>query len=143
MNKKILVVVLYVLGFFAVATGLLAIVGGADYVIGGPGWSGGPHTDADVDSQLRFANAYWLVAGLILWWTARDPLPRALVTRVVLGTAVLGGLFRIISAIQLGLPLWFYWLTFGLEIIGLPLILWWHSRVFPVPMMKMGKSKKI
>jgi Domain of unknown function (DUF4345) len=141
MNKKILVIVLYVLGFFAVATGLLAIVGGADYVIGGPGWGGGPHTDSDVDSQLRFANAYWLAAGLILWWTAREPLARALVTRVVLSIAVLGGLFRIISAIQTGAPLWFYWLTFALEIIGLPLILWWHSKVFPVPMMKKGTKK--
>jgi hypothetical protein len=87
---------------------------------------------ASVDSQFRYVNVFWLAAGLILWWTARKPLERALVTRTVLVIAAIAGLARVVSLIAVGLPAPFYWLTFVLEVIVTPLVVLWHSRTFPV-----------
>ncbi len=126
MNKTILTIVIYVFGLFAVATALLAIIGGTGAEIGGK------VAVPSVDSQFRYVNVFWLAAGLILWWTARKPLERALVTRTVLVIAAVAGLGRIISAIAVGLPAPFYFLTFGLEVIATPLVVIWHSRAFPV-----------
>lgn len=124
MSKTILTVVIYVLGAVAVLTGLLAIIGGPAAEIGGKA------AVPSVDSQFRYANVFWLAAGLLLIWSARKPLERAMVTRVVLVIAAVAGLGRIVSIIEVGLPAPFYLLTLGLEVIATPLIIWWHSRTF-------------
>ncbi|MES2170738.1 MAG: DUF4345 domain-containing protein [Actinomycetota bacterium] len=126
MNKTILTIVIYVFGLFAVATALLAIIGGPGAEIGGK------PAVASVDSQFRYVNVFWLAAGLILWWTARKPLERAMVTRTILVIAAIAGLARLISLVAVGLPAPFYWLTFVLEVIVTPLVVLWHSRTFPV-----------
>lgn len=124
--KRALVVVLAVLGAVPVATGLLAIIGGPTAAPGG-----GP-TTASIDSEYRFVNVFWLGAGLILWWTLRRAAERALVTRVVLVIAASGGLARLLSWAVVGPPHPVFIATIGLELVVVPLVIWWHSRVFPV-----------
>jgi hypothetical protein len=126
MNKTILTVVIYLLGATAIVTGLLAIIGGPAAELGGKA------AVASVDSQFRYANVFWLAAGIILCWTARKPLERALVTRTILVIAAVAGLARIISIVAVGLPHPFFLVTLGLELVVTPLIIVWHSRVFPV-----------
>lgn len=126
MTTRILTVVIYLLGVTAIATGLLAIVGGPAAEFGGKA------AVASVDSQFRYASVFWFAAGVILIWTARKPLERALVTRTILVIAALAGLTRIISIVAVGLPHPFFLVTMGLELVATPLIILWHSRVFPV-----------
>ena len=123
---RLLIVVLAVLGAVPVATGLLAIVGGPTVAPGG-----GPTTPS-IDSEYRFVNVFWLAAGLILWWTLRRASDRALVTRVVLVIAATGGIARLISVLVVGWPHPVFVGTIVLELVVVPLVIWWHSRVFPV-----------
>lgn len=124
-RQRSLIVVLAVLGVVPVATSLLAIIGGPAAAPGG-----GP-TTASVDSEYRFVNTFWLAAGLILWWTLRKPAARAAVTRVVLGLAAIGGFARLISVLVVGWPHPVFIATIGLELLVVPLVIWWHWRAFP------------
>jgi hypothetical protein len=126
MGKRVLVVFLVILGAVPVATGLLGI-------LGGPGAApGGAPAVASVDSEYRFVNTFWVAAGLILWWSLRKAAERALVTRVVLAIAALGGLARLISWLVVGPPHPVFIGALVLELVIVPLVIWWHSRVFPV-----------
>ena len=124
--KRALVIVLYVLGAVPVATGLLGIIAGPT------GAPGGAPAVASVDSEYRFVNVFWLAAGLILWWTLRKAAERALVTRVVLIIAASGGIARLISWAVVGPPHPVFIGTIVLELVVVPLVIWWHARVFPV-----------
>lgn len=119
-------VVLYLLGVTAVVTGLLPVIGGPAALLGGA-----PAVPS-VDSQLRYADVVWFGAGVVLLWSARRPLERAMATRVVLLIAAVAGLGRLISLIVAGPPHPLYLVTMGLELVVTPLIIWWHSRVFRV-----------
>jgi hypothetical protein len=124
--KRLLVIVLAVLGAVPVATGLLAIIGGPTVA------PGGGAVPPSIDSEYRFVNVFWLAAGLILWWTLRRAAERALVTRVALVIAASGGIARLISVLVVGWPHPVFIATLVLELVIVPLVIWWHSRVFPV-----------
>ncbi len=115
-----LAVALAVIGAVPVGTGLLGVVGGLSI---GPGPD---ETSRYFDSEYRFLNAVWLVVGLVLWWSLRQPARRAVVTRVVLGAAVLGGVSRLISAFAVGWPPLEFRLALVVELVVIPLLLAWH-----------------
>ena len=123
-SRKLLLGVLWVLGAVPIASGLFAILGGPALAPGG-----GPTTPS-VDSEYRFVNVFWLGAGVILYWTLLRPAARALVTRVVLVLAATGGIARLISVAFVGWPHPIFIGTIGLELIVVPLVIWWHSRVY-------------
>jgi hypothetical protein len=125
-GRRVLLGVLWVLGAVPIASGLLAIVGGPAAA------PGGGATTASVDSEYRFVNVFWVGAGVILYWTLLKPAARALVTRVVLVLAATGGIARLISVAFVGWPHPIFIGTIGLELVIVPLVIWWHSRVFPV-----------
>jgi hypothetical protein len=124
--SRLLLAVLWVLGAVPIASGLFAIIAGPTLAPGG-----GPTTPS-VDSEYRFVNVFWLGAGLILYWTLLRPAARAFVTRVVLVLAASGGVARLISVAFVGWPHPVFIGTIGLELIIVPLVIWWHSRVYPV-----------
>ena len=126
MTTRPLLIVLYVLGVVPVATGLLAILGGPAAA------PGGAPAVASVDSEYRFVNTFWLAAGLILWWSLRRAADRALVTRTVLAIAAIGGIPRLVSLLVVGPPHPIFLGTLVLELVIVPLVILWHSRVFPV-----------
>jgi len=78
MSRRLVVIVIAVLGAVPVATGLLAIVGGPSFA------PGGEVITASLDSEYRFVNVFWLAGGLGIWWSLRRPAERAPVTRVLL-----------------------------------------------------------
>lgn len=123
--KRLLLAVLWLLGAVPIATGLLGIIGGPTVAPGG-----GPTTPS-LDSEYRFVNFFWLGAGLILYWTLLEPVSRALVTRVVLIFAAVGGIGRLISLAVVGLPHPVFVGALVLELVIVPLVIWWHVRVFP------------
>ena len=104
------------------ATGVLGIAGGLTI---------GPDGEAAdyFDSEYRFLNAMWLVAGLALFWSLRRPAERALVTQVVLAGAVLGGLSRLLSVAAVGWPPVEFRGAMAVELLLIPALLAWHRQV--------------
>ncbi|MFE7506815.1 DUF4345 domain-containing protein [Promicromonospora sp. NPDC057488] len=125
MGRRALLVVIAVLGAVPVLSGLLGIVVGPEALPGG-----GP-VNATIDSEYRFVNAFWLAAGLLIWWSLRDPVRRADVTRVILAIAALGGVPRLVSAAATGWPHPVFVGALVLELVVVPLVIWLHVRVFP------------
>ncbi|GAB3164232.1 hypothetical protein GCM10027059_19980 [Myceligenerans halotolerans] len=124
MGRRTLVVVIAVLGGVAVLSGLLGIVGGPAAL------PGGEPVNATVDSQYRFANVFWLAAGLLVWWSLRRPERRREVTRVVLAIAAVGGVARLVSVLVTGWPHPVFAGVMVLELAVVPLVVWWHVRAF-------------
>jgi Domain of unknown function (DUF4345) len=114
-------VLIGVIAVVPLATGVLGIVGGLTI---------GPDGEAAryFDSEYRFLNAVWLVAGLALWWSLRRPAERALVTRVVLAGTVLGGLSRLLSVAVVGWPPVEFRAAMAIELLVIPALLVWHVR---------------
>ena len=69
---------------------------------------------------------------MILWWTLRQPLERALVTRLVLAIVVAGGVARVISVIAVGWPHPVYIGAMVVELVVVPLLIVWHARQYPI-----------
>lgn len=126
MQQRALSAVLVVLGSVAVASGLSGIVLGPAFIPGGA-----PAT-ASVDSEYRFANVFWLAAGLTLWWSLPRPRARRTVTRTVLAIAFLGGFARLASVAAVGWPHPVFIGALVLELVVVPLVIWWHGRVVPI-----------
>lgn len=123
-RRRTLVVVIAVLGGVAVSSGLLGIVGGPEAL------PGGESVNATVDSQYRFANVFWLAAGLLVWWSLHHPGRRREVTRVTLAVASVGGVARLVSAVLTGWPHPVFVGVTVLELVVVPFVIWWHVRVF-------------
>jgi hypothetical protein len=124
--RRGLIVVLYLLGVVVVATALLAIIGGP------PATPGGGPVPASIDSEYRFTSVMWLGVGVILFWSLRRPAERAVVTRVLLVVAGCGGIARLISLAVVGWPHPVFIAAGIVELVVVPLVIWRHSRVFPV-----------
>lgn len=120
-----------VLGVVPVATGLLGVIGGPARVPGGATDDPNATVTASLDSEYRFVNLFWLAAGILLWFTLRQPEKRADVTRALLGLAALGGLPRLLSLARTGAPHPVFRAATVLELVIVPLVIVWHRRVFP------------
>ncbi len=127
MARRLLLIVIAVLGVVPIATGLFAVIGGP------PAEPGGEVISPSLDSEYRFAHVIWIGAGVVLWWSLRRPAERALTTRVVLVIAAAGGIGRIISAVLYGLPHPVFIAAGVVELVVVPLVVLWHGRVFPRP----------
>jgi hypothetical protein len=123
MQQRALIVVLAVLGAVAVASGLYGI-------ILGPSWApGGSPTSPSVDSEYRFVNVFWLAAGAAVWWSLLRLRERATVLRTMLVLAFVGGLARLLSVFVVGWPDPVFIASLVLELVVVPLVLFWHVRV--------------
>jgi hypothetical protein len=125
MGRRTLLVVIAVLATVPVLSGLLGIVVGPGALPGG-----GP-VNATIDSEYRFTNVFWLAAGLLIWWSLRRPERRADVTRLILAIASLGAVPRLISVAVTGWPHPVFIGALVLELLVVPLVIWWHVRTFP------------
>ena len=127
MRQRALVPVLAVLGAVAVASGLAGIILGPGFI------PGGAPVPASVDSEYRFANVFWLAAGVALWWSLFRLSERKSVTRVALMLAFVGGFARLISVAVEGWPHPVFIATLMLELVVVPLVIWWHARIVGLP----------
>lgn len=124
-ERRAHLITLGLLGAVPLATGILGIAKGPE------GAPGGGATTASVDSEYRFVNTFWLAGGIGLLWSLGAPQDRQPVTRVVLATAGLGGGPRLLSWSKTGRPHPVFVGALGLELVGVPVVLAWHRRVFP------------
>lgn len=123
MQQRLLIIVLTAFGTVAVLSGLSGVILGPSLI------PGGAPVSASVDSQYRFAFVFWLAAGAGLLWSLFRLHERKGVTRVMLALAFVGGFARLVSVIATGWPHPAFITTLALELVVIPLVIWWHARV--------------
>ncbi|MEU8816201.1 DUF4345 domain-containing protein [Actinoplanes sp. NPDC048796] len=126
MNRRILLILVAVLGAIPIVTGVTAVVGGLSF---SPDDTSGT---AYFDSEYRFLGVWWTAAGVLLWWSLRAPRRRAAVTRALLGVMVLGGVARLLGVILTGLPPVPFRVSMAVELLVIPVLLVWHRRAYPM-----------
>jgi hypothetical protein len=122
-NRRALQICLGVLAAVPLASGLWGMIAGP------AGLPGGQHTTATVDSEYRFTNAFWFVAGCVVCWAIPQVERATAVLRVVLGAAFVGGLARLLAMIASGTPHPVFLGALVIELIVVPCVLVWQSRV--------------
>jgi hypothetical protein len=127
--------VLYLLALVPFLTGALDLMLGlqAQGLIGAQ-LSPEGFRDPLLNSQIRYFGAIWFGFGVLLFVCLSDITKYSSLLRGLLCIVFLGGLGRVASLFQFGLPQSAQGAAFvvavtGIEIVGIPILLWWHSHV--------------
>jgi Domain of unknown function (DUF4345) len=130
MSKKILQIVLAVLGLIPILTGVLDLVLGASSLnLDGALLSPEVVNNIVLDSQIRFLGSIWLGFGIILYWMLFSIEKQTILFRLVAGSIFLGGIGRLTSAFLVGLPPILLIAATVLELVGMPLLVLWQSLI--------------
>jgi len=127
--------VLFVLAVIPLLTGALDLVLGLQAVaLIGAQLSPEGFRDPLLNGQFRFLSAIWFGFGVLLLVCLSDINKYSSLLRGSLAIVFLGGVGRVASLIQFGFPTGTQGVAFvvavaAIEIIGMPFLLWWHSRV--------------
>lgn len=99
-------------------------------VLRGPGWLGHvPVVTTDLDSHFRYVSGLFLMM-LLLFASCIPDVERKTARIRLLGLMVVtGGLFRLLSLILVGVPSTGHLVGLGIELVELPLLLLWQSRL--------------
>ncbi len=108
---------------------LVPILAGAAGIVLGPGFVGGPAEERDLHSQFRYLSGIFLGIGLAFLWTVPAIERRTTVFRLLTACVVLGGLARLLSLVLIGAPTVPHLLGLVLELVVVPLLAVWQSRV--------------
>jgi Domain of unknown function (DUF4345) len=130
MNKKVLQIVLGILGLIPILTGGLDLIVGAS-ALNLAGASIAPEVLDNVvlDSQIRFLGSIWLGIGIVLYWILPAIEKQTILFRLLLGIIFLGGIGRLTSVFLVGVPPIELIAATGLELIGMPLLIVWQSLI--------------
>ncbi|GAA2564794.1 hypothetical protein GCM10010435_41610 [Winogradskya consettensis] len=120
-------VLLALLGFVPVGTGLLGVIGGLTLD------PSGDDSSLYFNSEYRFLNGVWICAGIALWWSIRLPVSRAATTRFLLVAMIVGGVARAVSVAAEGWPGPVFTTALGVELLAIPALTLWHAREYSLP----------
>ncbi len=129
MSKRIMQVILALIGIFTLYTAYLGFAYGA--VNWYYGFSAGQEYSKGLrmlDSNMRFYSGLWLGIGIILFWMIPRIDRDKTTFRVIALFFFLGGMGRLISILTCGLPSYIYLIFVPLE-LGFPLLTLWQKRI--------------
>ncbi len=125
MNQRPLQIASALLGIVPVATGLVQLMGLHDPLYAGLHLP----QDATLDSNIRFLAGVWLGLGLANLWLVPRIARETVLFRALWLMIFLGGIGRLLSMADLGLPLLPFVGFTALEIVGAPIVVVWQARV--------------
>ncbi len=131
MYKRILQVILAVIGLIAVITGALGVASGITTALGDfYGISVSPSIEGNIilDSNLRYFSGVWLGLGLILFWVIPSIERQKLVFRLLAGMIFIGGVGRVVSMLSFGTPSPLF-VIFSLLELFFPLLIIWQNKL--------------
>ncbi len=120
-------IVLSILTLIPLGTGLLDLVLGVRALqLLDPLLSTQALSNPSLDSQFRFAGAIWVGYAVLIVLIMSDFWRYATLLRILLVIIFVSGIGRAASMFQLGMPTPIFVGATLLELIGMPLLLWWH-----------------
>jgi hypothetical protein len=130
MSKKTLQIVLAILALIPILTGVMDLILGAHALnVSGGALPSEVVQNVVLDSQTRFLGAIWFGIGIILYWVIPSVDKQTTLFRLLAGVIFLGGIGRLFSAFLVGLPPVEFIAATVLELIGMPILVLWQSRV--------------
>jgi len=130
MSKKLLQITLVVLGAIPLVTGTLTLLQGVHALdIFGISL---PETVTDniiLDSEMRFLGGIWTAIGVMVYAIVPTIEQRTLLFRLIATAIILGGIGRLLSLVLIGKPPAMFVALIGLELVGMPLLVLWQSRL--------------
>ncbi len=124
-SRRALQVLTSILGVIPIATGLVGLLGLRDplYV------RFGVVPNVVLDSNLRFFSGVWLGVGGAIFWTVSGIERKGPMYRALWSMIFLGGLGRVLSILDAGLPPAPFLGVLLLELVGAPVFVLWHLRI--------------
>ena len=89
-------------------------------------------SDPVLDSQNRFYGAIFMGYGALIFLCTTNLRQHATLFRILSGGVLLGGLARVVSIVLHGVPSTPVLGLIAIELLGVPLLVWWHSRAVRV-----------
>ena len=89
-------------------------------------------SDPVLDSQNRFYGAIFMGYGALIFLCTTNLRQHATLFRILSGGVFLGGLARVVSIVLHGVPPTPVLGLIAIELLGVPLLVWWHSRAVRV-----------
>lgn len=123
-SRRALQITLGAVAAIPFASGLAGIIAGPAAL---PGKSG--EVSATVDSEYRFISTYWLAVAPLGWSTLPRVERNTVVIQCLLGTAVAGGLARVLSMRRTGRPHPLMLGALGIELGLVPALMVWQAAV--------------
>jgi hypothetical protein len=100
-------------------------------------------SNASLDSQNRFYGAAFMLFGGAAWICADDLKLNARLFRAMMAIFFLGGLARLFSTINYGMPATLVQVLALTELVIPPILLWWHSRLIRTQMEQNGDQASV
>lgn len=125
MSKRSLQVVSGLMGLVPLITGVVQMMGIHDPLYA----SLHLPADATLDGNMRFLAGIWLGLGLASLWLVPRITEQTVLFRCLWLMIFLGGIGRVVSMVQVGLPMGPFIAFTALELLGAPLFVYWQHRV--------------
>lgn len=118
------------LQYLVAVLALIPISAGFAGVLLGPSFLGVEDPPpADLDSHLRFLSGFFMAAGIAFWSCIPDIEHKTERFRLLALFTVLGGLARLLSLTEAGLPSAGHVIGLGMELAVVPVLVLWQARI--------------